>query len=68
LRKDYAWKLASLADFRLFKGVPEDLMKQVEAVTPSRVYRAGEHILETGEAGDVRSSSPQPICYTQGIT
>ncbi|MGK2952060.1 MAG: glutaminase A [Thiobacillus sp.] len=47
-------RVASLADFPLFRGVPEDLMKLVEAVTPSRVYPAGEHILETGEAGDGR--------------
>jgi glutaminase len=47
-------RVASLADFTLFKGVPESLMKEVEAVTLSQTYAPGEHILEAGQAGDGR--------------
>ncbi len=47
-------RVASLADFTLFKGVPESLMKAVEAVTVSQAYAPGEHILEAGQAGDGR--------------
>ena len=46
--------VASLAEFPLFKGVPDTLMKQVEAVTHSRSYTTGENILVSGEAGDGR--------------
>lgn len=44
----------SLIDFPLFKGVPETLMKQVEAVTRRQDYAAGEQILTLGQAGDDR--------------
>ena len=44
----------SLIDFPLFKGVPETLMKQVEAVTRRQDYAAGEQILTLGQAGDGR--------------
>lgn len=47
-------RVASLSDFPLFNGVPEPLMKQVEAVTRSRTYAAGENILLSGQAGDGR--------------
>jgi len=47
-------RVASLAGFPLFKGVPEPLMKQVEMVTRPQVYAPGEHILEAGQAGDGR--------------
>lgn len=47
-------RVQSLADFPLFKGVPESLMKQVEAITRPQAYAAGEAILESGEAGDGR--------------
>ena len=44
----------SLADSTLFKGVPEKLMKQVEAVTYSQVFAPGDRILMAGQAGDGR--------------
>ena len=44
----------SLIDFPLFKGVPETLMKRVEAVTRRQDYAAGEQILTLGQAGDGR--------------
>ena len=44
----------SLIDFPLFKGVPETLIKQVEAVTRRQDYAAGEQILTLGQAGDDR--------------
>ena len=47
-------RVASLADFPLFKGVPEGLMKQVEGVTRSQVYVPGNQILASGQAGDGR--------------
>lgn len=47
-------RVVSLADFPLFRGVPKALMKQVDAVTRSQTYAAGEAILMSGEAGDGR--------------
>jgi len=46
--------VASLTGFPLFKGVPEALMKQVEAVTRHQNYAAGEPILTSGQAADGR--------------
>jgi glutaminase len=46
--------VASLADFPLFKGVPETLTKEVEAVTRYQVYAPGEQVLVSGQAGDGR--------------
>ena len=36
----------------LFSGVPDTLMKQVEAATSSRVFAPGEHILDAGQTSD----------------
>ena len=44
----------SLADSVLFRGVPETLLRQVEAVTRSHVYAQGEQILRHGQEGDGR--------------
>jgi len=44
----------SLADSVLFRGVPEALLRQVEAVTTSQVYAQGEQILKHGQQGDGR--------------
>ncbi|HQT01197.1 MAG TPA: glutaminase A [Thiobacillus sp.] len=46
--------VTSMADFPLFRGVPEPLMKQVEAVTRLEHYASGERILTSGQAGDGR--------------
>ena len=46
--------VTSMADFPLFSGVPEALMKQVEAVTRLQSYAAGEQILTSGQARDGR--------------
>ena len=46
--------MSTLAEFPLFKGMPETLIKQVEAVLQSRVYAPGERILEVDQAGDGR--------------
>jgi len=47
-------RVSTLAEFPLFKGMPETLIKQVEAVLQSRVYAPGERILEVDQAGDGR--------------
>jgi len=47
-------RIAAIADFPLFKGVPGFLMKQVEAVTCLQHYAAGEQILTSGQIGDGR--------------
>jgi len=44
----------SLTDSLLFRGVPETLLRQIEAVTQSRVYARGEQILRHGQEGDGR--------------
>jgi glutaminase len=44
--------IASMADSPLFKGVPESLTRQLDAVTGSRVFAPGERILEFGHEGD----------------
>ncbi|MGH9594565.1 MAG: glutaminase, partial [Bryobacteraceae bacterium] len=44
----------NLSDSPLFKGVPESLMKQVEAVTRSQKFTQGEQILITGQENDAR--------------
>ena len=44
----------SLADSVLFRGLPETLLRQVEAVTRSHVYAQGEQILRHGQEGDGR--------------
>lgn len=46
--------VVSLADFPLFKGVPEALMRQVGAVMRIQEFAPGERILVTGEEGDGR--------------
>ena len=46
--------ITSLADFPLFKGLPEALIQQVEAVTCFQDYAAGEQILVCEQAGDGR--------------
>jgi glutaminase len=43
-----------MADSLLFRGVPEALLRQVEAVTRSHTYARGEQILESGQEGDGR--------------
>ena len=43
-----------LADFALFKGVPEALVNKVEAITCIHEFTKGEKILATGQAGDGR--------------
>ncbi|MDD5365289.1 MAG: glutaminase A [Gallionellaceae bacterium] len=50
----YAEAAGSMADSPLFAGVPEDLMKQVEAVSSPQVFAPGAAILVTGQAGDGR--------------
>jgi glutaminase len=44
----------SLAESVLFRGVPEPLLRQVEAATRFHVYAAGEQILCHGQQGDGR--------------
>jgi glutaminase len=44
----------SLASFALFMGVPETLLKEVEAVTRSQEFAQGERILVCGQDGDGR--------------
>ncbi|MBK7471354.1 MAG: glutaminase A [Betaproteobacteria bacterium] len=44
----------SLADSVLFRGLPQALFRQVEAVTRSHVYALGEQILRHGQEGDGR--------------
>ena len=43
-----------MADSLLFRGVPEPLMRQVEAIARSQTYAAGERILSQGQEGDGR--------------
>jgi glutaminase len=43
-----------LANFALFMGVPDALLKQVEAVTRSQEFAQGEQILVCGAQGDGR--------------
>ncbi|TCJ11800.1 glutaminase A [Parasulfuritortus cantonensis] len=50
----YADRLGSLAESPLFAGVPAELMAQVEAVTGTASFAAGDAILVTGQAGDGR--------------
>lgn len=45
---------AALADNPLFKGVPADLMQQVEALTSEHALAKGTQILAAGQAGDGR--------------
>jgi glutaminase len=45
---------SSLAESPLFAGVPEALMRQVEAITTSQSFAMGEPILVTGQACDGR--------------
>jgi glutaminase len=47
-------RFASLAEFQLFKGVPDALTRAVEAATRTLGYAAGEQILAAGQAGDGR--------------
>jgi glutaminase len=44
----------SLTDSPLFKGVPAELMQQVEAVTRNQTFAPGERILVSGQVGDRR--------------
>ena len=44
----------ALADVSLFAGLPGALLAQIEEVTRLQVFRAGERILEGGQAGDGR--------------
>jgi glutaminase len=44
----------SLADSALFRGVPDLLLRQIEAATRAHVYAAGEQILRHGQQGDGR--------------
>jgi glutaminase len=46
--------VTSLADFPLFRGISAPLLEQVETVTFTQSYAAGEKILECGQAGDGR--------------
>ncbi len=46
--------VASLTDSPLFKEVPDELIRQVEAATGFQVFASGERILETGQEGDGR--------------
>jgi glutaminase len=43
-----------IAENRLFKGVPADMMQQVEALTSEQRFAQGMQILANGEAGDGR--------------
>jgi glutaminase len=45
---------ASLTDSALFRGVPADVIRKIEAATGSRVFAPGDRILETGQEGDGR--------------
>jgi len=45
-------KSASLAESPLFKGVPESLIKELDAATELRSYAPGARILEYGQEGD----------------
>ena len=45
---------SSLAEASLFNGLPETLLREVEAVSRSGSYAAGELILDSGQAGDGR--------------
>ena len=44
----------SLADSVLFRGVPENLLRQVEVVMQTHMYARGEQILRHGQEGDGR--------------
>lgn len=44
----------SLMDNPLFKGVPADLVHQVESITHVETYKQGEQILSIGQEGDGR--------------
>jgi glutaminase len=44
----------SLVDSVLFRGLPEKLLRQLEAVTRSHAYAQGEQILRHGQEGDGR--------------
>ncbi len=44
----------SLVDAALFKGLPDPLLREVEAVSRAHVYAPGEQILESGQQGDGR--------------
>ena len=43
-----------LGDATLFKGLPERLLREVEAASQSQAYAAGAQILVSGQAGDGR--------------
>lgn len=43
-----------LAENRLFKGVPSDMMQKVEALASEQRFAQGMQILENGQAGDGR--------------
>ncbi|OGT81368.1 MAG: glutaminase A [Gammaproteobacteria bacterium RIFCSPLOWO2_02_FULL_61_13] len=45
---------ALLADSPLFKGAPDTLIRQMETASESRVFAAGERVLEAGEKVDGR--------------
>lgn len=45
---------ARLADTPLFRGLPEPLLREVEAVSRLQCYAAAEQILYSGQAGDRR--------------
>jgi len=45
---------ASLAQSALFKGLPECVIKQVEAASATRVYASGERVLEFDQGEDGR--------------
>jgi glutaminase len=44
----------SMADSLLFRGLPEELLRQVETAARSRTYAQGEQILRHGQDGDGR--------------
>jgi len=49
-----AYGPGSLAESALFRGVPEPLLRRVEAATRAQVYAPGEQILHHGQQGDGR--------------
>ncbi len=47
-------KVVALADSRLFQGMPENLLREIERATQSRTFAPGEQILKIGDEGDGR--------------
>jgi glutaminase len=47
-------KVVSLADSRLFQGMPENLLREIERATQSHTFAPGEQILKIGDEGDGR--------------